>query len=75
MTQLLAQLDELESEDIPRPLERKFAREEIGHLHLNQVVWWDETHRKCLIGGLSATKDVYLRFPRDKNGKVKGCWR
>ena len=70
-TQLLVRFGKLKPQDFPQPLERRFDRDSIGHLHLHQVVWWDETHRKCLIGGLSATKDVYLSFPRDSNGKLK----
>ena len=70
-TQLLVRFGKLGPKDLPQPVERRFHRDSIGHLHLHQVVWWDETHRKCLIGGLSATKDVYLSFPRDKEGKLK----
>ena len=70
-TQLLVRFGKLTPEDFPQPLERRYDRDSIGHLHLHQVVWWDETHRKCLIGGLSASKDVYLSFPRDKEGKLK----
>ena len=29
---------------------RAFVRKEVGYLSLNQIVWWDEIHRKCVIG-------------------------
>ena len=70
VTQLLVRLGELDDEEIPRPLERRFSRDHVGHLHLHQVVWWDETHRKCLIGGLSCTKNYQILFPRDSSGKL-----
>ena len=68
-TQLLVRFGELEDE-LERPVERRFNRDEIGHLDIHQVVWWDETHRKCLIGGQSRTKHFHVMFPRDETGKV-----
>ena len=70
-TQLLVRLGEIE---MPRPVEKRFCLTEIGKLDLHQIVWWDETHRKCLIGWLSATKNCFIDFPRDKEGRfdVKG---
>ena len=68
-TQLLVRFGEIENE-LERPVERRFNRDEIGHLDIHQVVWWDETHRKCLIGGLSRTKHFHVLFPRDETGKV-----
>ena len=69
-TQLLVRFGELGEDDFPRPIERRFKRAEIGHLDIYQVVWWDETHRKCLIGGLSRTKNYHIMFPRTSDGKV-----
>ena len=37
---------------------------------MDQIVWWDETHRKCLIGGISSTRDFCLQFKRDEKGKL-----
>ena len=68
-TQLLSRFGKLIKE-LPKPLERKFDPNVTGHLDLHQVVWWDETHRKCLIGGLSSSKDYHIEFPRDEEGKV-----
>ena len=68
-TQLLVRFGELD-EDLDRPLERRFHRDVIGHLDIHQVVWWDETHRKCLIGGLSRTKNYHIMFPRNSDGKI-----
>ena len=39
-------------------------------LEISQVVWWDETHRKCTIGGFSASRNISYKFRRDKNGKL-----
>jgi predicted RNA-binding protein YlxR (DUF448 family) len=35
-----------------------------------QVAWWDETHRKCIIGGQRAGATHYVRFPRTPEGKL-----
>ena len=70
-TQLLVRLGDTSIIDsLPRPIERRFDRDALGHLDLHQIVWWDETHRKCLIGGLSASKDYHITFPRDRNGNI-----
>jgi len=42
----------------------------IGNLKLEQVVWWDETHKKCLIGGFSSSREFGFVFKRDKQGKI-----
>jgi hypothetical protein len=40
-------------------------------LEQSQVVWWDETHKKCVIGGLQGGAAThFVRFPRDKNGRL-----
>lgn len=36
---------------------------------LYQVTYWDETHPKCTLGGLSKGQDQ-LRFPRGPNGRL-----
>ena len=69
-TQLLVRLGELKPEELPHPVEKRFHRDSLGAISLHQIVWWDETHRKCLIGGLSSSKDFTLLFKRDKNGKL-----
>ncbi len=66
-SQLLARFGKLEH--VHGPIERRFNRDLVGKLELNQIVWWDETHRKCLIGGHSETRDFHLQFPRNKSGK------
>ena len=43
---------------------------QIGSLDIHQVVLWDETHRKCVIGGISASRMMALNFARDSNGKL-----
>ena len=47
-----------------------FDPEVIGRLEISQVVWWDETHRKCVIGGFSASRNISYKFRRDANGKL-----
>ena len=50
------------------PVERRFDRNSLGHLSIDQIGWWDETHRKCLIGGIRTSKDFCLQFKRNKQG-------
>ena len=69
-TQLLIRFGALDENELQQPIERKFCRREVGALELTQVVWWDETHRKCLIGGLSASKDYAVLFPRSQDGNI-----
>ena len=40
------------------------------HLNLQQVVFWDETHKKVHIGKGSKTVKLEVRFPRDNNNKI-----
>jgi hypothetical protein len=35
-----------------------------------QVAWWDEMHRKCVIGGQRAGATHYIRFLRTTEGKL-----
>ena len=50
------------------PVRRAFVKKEVGPLSLNQIVWWDETHRMCVIG--MGSKVFVLKFLRDKTGKL-----
>ena len=44
---------EIESEKIDAiTILTKFHQTKLGAIKLDQIVWWDETHRKCLIGGI-----------------------
>ena len=63
--QLLIRFGQLPSEDEPR-----FKQSVVGKLDPDQIVWWDETHRKCLIGGLNGNKNYTMKFKRDANGKL-----
>ena len=49
----------------------------LGHLSLDQIAWWDETHRKCLIGGIAGSREFALRFKWNKHGLLdsKGEYR
>jgi hypothetical protein len=38
----------------------------LAAINLSQIAWWDETHRRCSIGGIGGRK-FYLKFPRDAN--------
>ena len=64
--QLLIRFGELPSEEN----EPRFNQSIAGKLDLDQVVWWDETHRKCLIGGLTTSRNFSMKFRRDENGKL-----
>jgi len=64
--QLLIRLGELPSEEN----DPRFNQTSVGKLSLDQIVWWDETHRKCLVGGLSTNRDFTMKFPRDAEGKL-----
>ena len=50
------------------PVERRWDRDTLGHLEISQIAWWEETHRKCLIGGISGEKEFSLRFKRNEDG-------
>jgi hypothetical protein len=40
-------------------------------LKMAQVIWWDEMHKKCIIGGQQGSKAThFVQFPRDENGKI-----
>ena len=48
-----------------------FDADKVGQLELSQVVWWDETHKKCNIGLQSQTNcTTYHKFPRGSNGEI-----
>lgn len=64
--QLLIRFGEMPS-DTTQP---RFNRAQTGSLHLDQVVWWDETHRKCLIGGLTTNRHFTMKFKRNEDGKL-----
>ena len=64
--QLLVRFGELPSE----PEDPRFDRDKAGKLELSQIVWWDETHRKCLIGGISTNRNFTMKFRRNKDGKL-----
>ena len=66
-SQLLARFGRLKH--VYGPIERRFNQSLVGKLELNQIIWCDETHCKCLIGGHSNTRDFHLQFPRYTKGK------
>ena len=64
--QLLVRFGELPSE----PEDPRFDQKVAGKLDLSQIVWWDETHRKCLIGGISTNRNYSIKFKRNKDGRL-----
>ena len=68
--QLLARLGELERTSKHGPIEKKYDGALQGKLSLDQIVWWDETHQKCLIGMQNPSKAFYILFPRNKQGRI-----
>jgi hypothetical protein len=51
-------------------LQAWFDPDKMRPLKPQQVAWWDETHRKCIIGGQRAGVTHYVRFPRTPEGKL-----
>ena len=69
--QLLAKFGTLKKrEPTHGPVEKRFDGAIQGKLALDQIVWWDETHRKCLIGGQNPSKSIQIIFPRNEDGKI-----
>jgi hypothetical protein len=72
-TQLLIRFDRLPSEEIEKlkdangNLPLYFQKNLLTPLNIEGIVWWDETHRKCLIG---SAMEFHFRFKRDTNGKL-----
>jgi hypothetical protein len=66
--QLMIRFGSLEPEGDNLPA--YFDIEKLGNLSINQIGFWDETHKKCIIGE-AAGKDFCFIFPRDENGKIK----
>jgi len=70
--QLLARFGRLERRPDIGPVESKFDQQLQGKLDLHQVVWWDETHRKCVIGSIQNTNKTFeILFPRNKEGNFE----
>ena len=65
------ELDKLRDPET-RLLPKWFDPEQMDKLEKTQASWWDETHRKCVIGGGMNGGDAthYVRLPRNKNGKI-----
>lgn len=78
VTQLLIRFGKLESQVDPATGHPPayFDSEKLTKLTkltLEQVAWFDETHRKCTIGNEvagSISSKTYVRFPRDADGKL-----
>lgn len=74
-TQQLVRFGHLESEKF-RDVETGkipayYDSSKMPKLEEDQVGWFDECHKKCLIGKqLAAGKDTFFVFPRDENGKI-----
>ena len=60
--------DFFEEDKIPLHFSDAFL--EGKHLNLQQVVFWDETHKKVHIGKGSKTVKSEVRFPRDSDNKI-----
>ena len=48
-----------------------FKVDKLTKVLLDQIVWWDETHKKVLVGrqGVGSV-DFQIQFYRDENGKL-----
>ena len=79
-TQFLIRAGKLPSQERNGVVPDCFDREKLetgGHcFEPSQVAWWDETHRKAIVGSTAAgpavvsTKQTYMRFPRDDKGQI-----
>ena len=51
-------------------LEDMFDPEKLRHYHVDQVAWWDESHRKCCLKTIQGANgcEYITRVRRDKNG-------
>ena len=68
--QLLLRLRAVRWEDInnTKPL-RCFEANVLGEINLHQIVYWDQTHRQCVVGPAAVCQHV-ISFPRNKEGKI-----
>ena len=76
-TQVLIRFGKLPEEEFEKIRQKNdgtlpawFDPEKMKPLKPQQVAWWDETHRKCIIGGQRAGATHYVRFPRTPDGKL-----
>ena len=72
VTYLLVQLGKVKIQrDVNGNIPEWFDEEKVAPLELQQIVWWDETHQKCVIGNqLLVGQDGYFKFPRSENGEI-----
>ena len=57
--------------DLPGNQPPCYDKNKLAPLKITMIAWWDETHRKCVIGGVAGgSKKALIWFPRDKDGKV-----
>ena len=52
-------IESIDSDDI-------FNRSKMQSLTMGQVVWWKETHRKCVIGRMGRLLGYCIKFSRDE---------
>jgi hypothetical protein len=68
---------ETETPSRPRQITPPIAESTIRsaeEAELATIVYWDETHKKCVIGALGNTiKNTHTTFARDVNGNVDTC--
>ena len=72
MTQLLIRFGKLASQkDCDGNIPDKFNSEKLTKLFPEQIVWWDESHWKCVIGGNNVnSQGDTVQFKRDSTGKL-----
>jgi hypothetical protein len=76
-TQVLIRFGKLPEEEFEKIWQKNdgtlspwFDPDKMQSLTPQQVAWWDETHRKCVISGQRAGATHYIRFPRTTEGKL-----
>mmetsp|Transcript_41227 Transcript_41227/g.41858 ORF Transcript_41227/g.41858 Transcript_41227/m.41858 type:complete len:321 (-) Transcript_41227:11-973(-) len=71
MTQLMVRMGLIDMQKKVNGLvEKRWDRDALDHLALDQIGWWDETYQKCLIGGIRKGRDFCLQFKRNEKGPM-----
>ena len=71
VTQLLICFGKLPSQEINGVVPDYFNKDLLTKLAPEQIVWWDESHWKCIIGGKGINKlGQCVQFRWDENGKL-----
>lgn len=74
-TQLLLMYGDLDQKDVPEMFKVNgdfpecFQSEKLRKLKLEQITWFDESHKKQKVGRIKNGKNIQMRFKRNEEGK------